>query len=107
MCVCVKRGERESKRARRVGGKLHVSLYIVYSHSDSEVESDVMAVIGQLSQLLAKQREEVDQLRAEQQSQFLTLHQKLEAMSGVLMDAQRSGLAEHAKEQRILMNNVY
>ena len=68
-----------------------------------------MAAIGQLSQRLAKQREGVDQLRVEieqlrvnQHIQFQTLSEKLDGLTQTLIGAQRSALAEHAKEQRIL-----
>ena len=71
------------------------------SYSDSEQESDLMAAVGQLSQRLARQREELDQLRAEQQAMFQSLQQKLDAMTSAIASAQRSSLAEHAREQRI------
>ena len=60
-----------------------------------------MAAIGQLSQRLAKQREEIDQLRVDQHIQFQTLTEKLNGLAEALIGAQRSNLAEHAKEQRI------
>ena len=72
-----------------------------FSYSDSEQESDLMAAVGQLSQRLAKQREELDQLRAEQQAMFQSLQQKLDAMTSAIASAQRSSLTEHAREQRI------
>ena len=74
-----------------------------FSYSDSEQESDVMAAIGQLSQRLAKQREEIDQLRIDQHVQFQTLTEKLDGLAQALIGAQRSALAEHTKEQRILV----
>jgi uncharacterized coiled-coil protein SlyX len=62
-----------------------------------------MAAIGQLSQRLAKQREEIDQLRIDQHVQFQTLTEKFDGLAQILIGAQRSALTEHAKEQRILM----
>ena len=72
------------------------------SYSDSEQESDVMAAIGQLSQRLAKQREEMDQLRIDQHAQFLALQEKLDGLTQAIVGAQRSAMAEYAREQRIL-----
>ena len=66
-----------------------------------------MAAIGQLSQRLAKQREEIDQLRVDQHIQFQTLTEKLDGLADALIGAQRSNLAEHAKEQRILILAIY
>ena len=60
-----------------------------------------MAAIGQLSQRLAKQRDEIDQLRVDQHVQFQTLAEKLDGLAQAITGAQRSSLAEHAKEQRI------
>ena len=60
-----------------------------------------MAAIGQLSQRLAKQRDEIDQLRVDQHIQFQTLAEKLDGLTQAITGAQRSSLAEHAKEQRI------
>lgn len=79
-----------------------LSSCVVFSYSDSDQESDLMAAVGQLSQRLAKQREELDQLRVEQQSMFQSLQLKLDAMTSAIASAQRSSLAEHAREQRIL-----
>lgn len=83
--------------------------FFFFSYSDSEQESDVMAAIGQLSQRLAKQREgmdqlrgEIDQLRVDQRVQFQTLSEKLDGLTQTLIGAQRTTLAENAKEQRIL-----
>ena len=81
-------------------------MFVSYSPSDSEQEMDVLAAVGQLSQRLSKQREELDQLRAEQQSMFQSLQQKLDAMTGAIVGAQRTSLAEHAREQRILYNTA-
>ena len=77
------------------------------SYSDSEQESDLMAAVGQLSQRLARQKEELDQLRAEQQDMLISLKEKLDAMTAAIVVAQRDSLAEHAKEQRILISYMY
>ena len=61
-----------------------------------------MAAIGQLSQRLAKQREDLDQLRIDQHTQFLALQEKLDGVTQAIIDAQRSAMVEHAREQRIL-----
>ena len=85
-----------------------IILYMYFfSYSDSEQESDVMAAIGQLSQRLAKQREEIDQLRMDQHVQFQALTEKLDGLAQALIGAQRTALAEHTKEQRILMLTLY
>ena len=65
-----------------------------------------MAAVSQLSQRLANQKEEIDQLREEQQKMFRGIQQKLDAMTGAIVGSQRTAIAEQAKEQRILDNNV-
>ena len=65
-----------------------------------------MAAVSQLSQRLANQRGEIDQLREEQQKMFRGLQQKLDAMTGAIVGSQRTAIAEQAKEQRILDNNT-
>ena len=62
----------------------------------------MLAAVSQLSQRLASQREEMNELREEQQKIFRGLQQKLDAMTGVIVGSQRTALAEQAKEQRIL-----
>ena len=63
-----------------------------------------MAAIGQLSQRLAKQREEIDQLRVDHHAQFQALTEKLDGLTQAIIVSHRSSLAEHAKEQRILIH---
>ena len=105
----VGRGERDREREKDGEGEGKGERYMIilyfFSYSDSEQESDVMAAIGQLSQRLAKQKEEIDQLRMDQHVQFQALTEKLDGLAQALIGAQRTSLAEHAKEQRILLYN--
>lgn len=79
--------------------------FIPIPSSDSEQDPDLMAAVGQLSERLSKQKEELDQLRAEQQNMFRSLQQKLDAMTAAIVGAQRTSLAEHTREYRILLRN--
>ena len=59
-------------------------------------------LLSQLYQLVARQQQELQQLREEQQQVFVSLQQQLNGLQLSIVEQHHTSLAEHAREQRIL-----
>lgn len=71
-----------------------------------EAQSIDSTLLSKLYQLVARQQVELQQLQEEQQRSFALLQQQLEEMRVSTVEQHRASLTEHAREQRILHQNV-
>ena len=71
-----------------------------------EAQSVDSTLLSKLYQLVARQQVELQQLQEEQQRSFALLQQQLEEMRVSTVEQHRASLTEHAREQRILHQNV-
>ena len=71
-----------------------------------EAQSVDSALLSKLYQLVARQQVELQQLQEEQQRSFALLQQQLEEMRVSTVEQHRASLTEHAREQRILHQDI-
>ena len=71
-----------------------------------EAQSIDSTLLSKLYQLVARQQVELQQLQEEHQRSFVLLQQQLEEMRVSTVEQHRASLTEHAREQRILHQDI-